>query len=282
MTNDFTEEDIKILEMLSSQVAIAIYMAQQKDKLIEKEKEASIGYVTRDSVHWIGNKIGPIKHRVESIAYILDKMYLSDNIEKGKYDQLYSDLKLIRKGAESALSIKADLIDPVRKKVKFDVLAVLRSCILEFKNENDTTRFTYNFQTKSFTLYFDRSHIERVFHYILKNAVQAIEDKIFLLKTGINIEFTKKVHIKVYKDKMHLIIEVEDNGCGIPEKDISKLFRPFFTTKGADRGSGVGLYFCKRSMEKLGGRICLKKTMESEGTVFSLEFPLNPGKLERG
>jgi GAF domain-containing protein len=272
--NDFPEGDIKVLEMLSRQAAIAIYLAQQKKKLIEKEKEASIGTITRESVHWVGNKIGPIKQRVEDIQKNLVKhSQLLDSNHAFSLD-LEKDLELIYEAAESALAIKSDLIDPGRNKVNFDLIKLLKNCIEKVKNEYDSVDIITHFEVNAFSYYWDRSHIERVFHYILKNAVQAIEDKIKTTPDGGEKKFAGRIEVRILrKDGSFLIIEFEDNGCGIQEKDMSELYRPFFTTKGAYRGSGVGLYFCRRTMIDLGGKIYVKSTEPGVGTTFCLEFP---------
>ena len=85
-------------------------------------------------------------------------------------------------------------------------------------------------------------------------------------------KFLGKIEIKLFKSENYLIIEIKDNGSGIQKDDLPKLFRPFFTTKGASRGSGVGLYFCKRTMEDRGGKIYVKETELGVGTTFRLEF----------
>lgn len=284
--DDFTKENITVLEMLSGQAAIAIHLAQQKDKLIEKEREASIGYVTRESVHWIGNKIGPISRGAERIGEKLVELFLHNTNDEKQFEFLMKNLELIKKGAESALSIKSDLIDPGINKERFDLIKLLDHCSSNFKKENSLIEVNVNSQTislsyeievkstdvKTFRVNLDKSHIERMFHYMIKNAYQALEDRIITSGPEHGI-LGGKVEIVVQKSKFGLEIDIKDNGCGIPEEDKNELFRPFFTKKGADRGSGVGLYFCKRTMEELGGKIFLKDTKPGFGTVFCLHFP---------
>ena len=69
-------------------------------------------------------------------------------------------------------------------------------------------------------------------------------------------------------------IEIEDHGHGISSSDIKRLFQPFFTTK-ADVGNGLGLWVSKNLVEKNGGTISVKSSVEPEknGSVFSVQLP---------
>ena len=288
---DFTKEDIYVLEMLAAQVAIAIYLSQQRAKLIEKEREANLGYITRESVHWVGNKIGPISRRVESIAEGLMTLHKKGSIDDEIYKRFLRDLSIIKKGTDSALSIKSDLIDVSKQKENFDLITLLKETIENFKNENFAIEIrnrsqesyfpfsiSFNSKVKSIQFKGDIEHLRRVFHYILKNAFQAIGDRVFSFPEFLGKDFSGRITVNVSKGANSIFIEFKDNGIGIKREDKSWLFRPFHTTKGADRGSGVGLYFCKRTMEELGGEIYLKETEWRIGSTFQLVFPLKLGR----
>lgn len=285
---DFTKEDIYVLELLSNQAAIAIFLSQQRERLLETQKEASIGYVTRESVHWVGNKIGPISRRVENINDGLVELHSKGIINEDTLYSFLKDLSIIKKGTDSALSIKSDLIDSNKQKDKFDLIKLLRDVIENFENEysliegkgfSEEHSFQYSINLDlsldSFLFYWDIDHIGRVFHYILKNAFQAIEDKILTKRDLGKDNFAGEITVRVSKLKEHLGMEIKDNGIGVKVENRSLIFRPFHSTKGADRGSGVGLYFCKRTMEEFGGKVYLKETEVGKGTIFALEFPYN-------
>lgn len=71
---------------------------------------------------------------------------------------------------------------------------------------------------------------------------------------------------------------VRDNGPGIPEAHRSKVFDPFFSTKGPDDGEGLGLYIVRQIVSRHGGDI---QVTSGEGTTFTLRFPASP-KTDRG
>jgi signal transduction histidine kinase len=67
-------------------------------------------------------------------------------------------------------------------------------------------------------------------------------------------------------------VSIQDTGKGIPAENLSKVFDPGFTTKGAGVGTGLGLALCYRIVEKHQGRISLTSVV-NEGTTFSVEIP---------
>lgn len=67
-------------------------------------------------------------------------------------------------------------------------------------------------------------------------------------------------------------LRITDTGSGIPDHHLANLFVPFFTTKPAGEGTGLGLYSAKSITEKYGGRICVESEV-NKGTTFSLHFP---------
>ena len=68
------------------------------------------------------------------------------------------------------------------------------------------------------------------------------------------------------------MIEVEDEGTGIPQEDVSKIFEPFFTTKEVGKGTGLGLAVCYGIISEHGGRISVRSSV-GKGTTFSIFLP---------
>jgi signal transduction histidine kinase len=81
-----------------------------------------------------------------------------------------------------------------------------------------------------------------------------------------------RILLKGYKEANSVVIEVSDNGPGIPGNVIQKIFEPFFTTKGFGKGTGLGLSICYNIVRAHGGDISVK-SKEGEGTVFVIELP---------
>lgn len=82
-----------------------------------------------------------------------------------------------------------------------------------------------------------------------------------------------KVVVRAIERHEYVVIEVSDNGVGIPKELQSNIFQPFFTTKSIEQGTGIGLSTCKNIMEKdFGGTITFDSEL-GKGTTFTAKFP---------
>jgi two-component system NtrC family sensor kinase len=104
----------------------------------------------------------------------------------------------------------------------------------------------------------------QVFLNLFVNAAQAI-----------NGEGTLRIRTRC--DGTDVLIEVADSGHGIHPEHLRRIFRPFFTTKPAGKGLGLGLSICKGIIERHGGDICASSSpSKGEGTMFRIKLPLVP------
>lgn len=109
----------------------------------------------------------------------------------------------------------------------------------------------------------DRGQVKQVFFNILKNAREATPSG-------------GKIRIRTSFDDEFVYIQIADNGQGIDEKDMPRIFRPYFTTK-AD-GNGLGMMVVQRIMRAHGGRVGLD-SQKGKGTVVTLQFPQKQRKV---
>ena len=109
----------------------------------------------------------------------------------------------------------------------------------------------------------DGGQLSQVIHNLMLNAVQAMP------KGGTVTIRTEKVSIPPNGDRF-VRISVADNGVGIPENNLQRIFDPYFTTK--SRGNGLGLATCYSIIKKHGGKIRVESTV-GEGTEFIISLP---------
>jgi len=107
--------------------------------------------------------------------------------------------------------------------------------------------------------------IGRVILNLINNAFYAVDEK--KKQTGDGYEPTVTVTTRKQNEKVE--IKVKDNGNGIPQKVLDKIFQPFFTTKPTGQGTGLGLSLSYDIVKAHGGEIKIE-TKEGEGTVFSV------------
>jgi two-component system NtrC family sensor kinase len=105
--------------------------------------------------------------------------------------------------------------------------------------------------------------IGQLFLNILRNAVQAIAER------GI-------IHLKTSYDNGMVTIVITDNGCGIPQDIIDRVFEPFFTTRPPGQGTGLGLSTCYDIVKKHGGTIDVASAV-GKGTKFTIRLPVGAG-----
>ena len=112
--------------------------------------------------------------------------------------------------------------------------------------------------------------IGRVILNFINNAFYAVNEK----KKQIvdNYEPTVIVSTKKTNDKVE--IRVKDNGNGIPQKILDKIFQPFFTTKPTGQGTGLGLSLAYDIVKAHGGELKVE-TKEGEGSVFTIQISVN-------
>jgi signal transduction histidine kinase len=109
----------------------------------------------------------------------------------------------------------------------------------------------------------DIAQINQVVLNLVKNAAQALPDA------------GGEIVIETSSTEEQFRLVVSDNGCGIPADILSKIWEPFFTTKKAGAGTGLGLSTCKKIIESHGGRINVTSEV-GKGTAFTITLPVMP------
>ena len=115
----------------------------------------------------------------------------------------------------------------------------------------------------------DEGRLGQVFMNLLVNALDALAD---------GDPASNRVEVRGFTDgEGQAVVEVEDNGRGIPPDVLPRIFEPFFTTKGPRAGSGLGLAICHRIVGDLGGRIEVSSPAPSgTGALFRVVVPAGP------
>jgi two-component system NtrC family sensor kinase len=106
----------------------------------------------------------------------------------------------------------------------------------------------------------DQSQLQQVFMNLITNAIDAI---------GMDGE----IHVKSRTSDASIVIDVTDDGPGISPEEQKKVFDPFYTTKEAGKGSGLGLWVSYDIIKKMGGNITVTST-PGEGTTFTVALPV--------
>jgi two-component system NtrC family sensor kinase len=111
--------------------------------------------------------------------------------------------------------------------------------------------------------------IGRVVLNLINNAFYAVTEKKRLLGDG----YEPTVSVSTVKQNGKVKIKVKDNGNGIPQKILDKIFQPFFTTKPTGQGTGLGLSLSYDIMKAHGGELKVE-TKEGKGSEFVISLPV--------
>jgi signal transduction histidine kinase len=110
----------------------------------------------------------------------------------------------------------------------------------------------------------DKARLNTVVKNIIANAVKYSRKEIA----------NSYIRVKAQKKQDEIILKIEDNGEGISEANLQKVFNMFFRASNATSGTGLGLYICKEIITKLNGRIEVNSVL-GKGSVFTIYFPSN-------
>ncbi|MEI7491518.1 MAG: PAS domain S-box protein [Bacteroidota bacterium] len=158
----------------------------------------------------------------------------------------------------SKLQIKERELEPEL----FDLSAMILETIEEFRiHSGRDSHLEFHSVPDKIEVYLDKKNIYLVVNNLISNAIKYSEpDK------------TINVDLKLEKDL--LILEVKDQGIGIPEKDLKHLFTPFFraSNSGTVAGTGLGLNIVQESVHRHGGTIQVSSNI-NEGSLFTIKLP---------
>jgi PAS domain S-box-containing protein len=278
------EPDNDLLNMMSaigSQIAQFIGRRQVEEKLKVSHKMSSIGRLTGSVFHEILNPVNIISAHTQLLLM---------GAEKGSSTE--DDLNSIKEEIERIVTITEKLQEFSRSN-KSDVETVELNCLIEdilslIKPELNikSIKLITNFDMGQPEVMAHGDDLRQAFLNSITNAMDAMPNGGTLtIKTQVvrNSEFGvqstegKNTELKTQYSELKgdsVRITFEDTGCGIAEKDIDRVFEPFFSTKKEIKGVGLGLSTSYATIEGYGGKISVESE-EGKGSTFIFDLPIN-------
>jgi signal transduction histidine kinase len=180
-------------------------------------------------------------------------------------ESILEDLDIIEHSADSILAIKEDLIGPMRVQQKTSIpLPDMLNGTVQGMGLPDGVVQTH-FSDNLPAIYGDKRQLERVFINLIKNAWEALEG---------HPDPQIRIVAQQVDDPDFVMIQVRDNGSGIPLEMLDKIWVSFFTTKGDQGGTGLGLSACTEIISQNDGKIWLESSQEGVGTTFVVLLPV--------
>jgi signal transduction histidine kinase len=297
--NAYTLHHLDILKTLASYTSAALYNAQSyeslqlalnklrltQEQLVQSEKMASLGELTAGIAHEIQNPLNFVNNFSEVNKELLAEM--KDEIDKGNSEEvtaiandvIANEEKILHHGKRADAIVKGMLQhsrtssgqkEPTDINALADEYLRLAYHGLRAKDKSFNAKFETEFDNSIGKINIISQDIGRVLVNLINNAFYAVSERKKQESNG--YEPTVTVYTKKIDDKIE--IKVKDNGNGIPQKVLDKIFQPFFTTKPTGQGTGLGLSLSYDIVKAHGGELKVE-TNEGKGTQFIILLPIN-------
>lgn len=239
-------------------------------KMEYHNKMTSLGRLSAGIAHEINNPLSIINEKIGLIKDLLVSQ--ADELPMARLVRLIDDvaapIKRCGNVTHRLLNFGRHIethFEPVDlSQILYDIIDLLKK-EAEFRDIDIYTKFPNNL----IEITSNKGNLEQIFLNVMNNAFTAMQ-------SGGRLDI--EVH-NVHSD--HVTISFEDTGCGIPQEDIKYVFEPFFSSKSAGTGTGLGLSVTYALTKELGGNISVTST-EGKGTRFIVELPLKPPHKEDG
>ncbi|WP_041710853.1 sensor histidine kinase [Clostridium pasteurianum] len=215
--------------------------------------------LTSDMAHEIRTPLTTLKTHVEAL---IDGIW---EPSKERFQVFYEELDRLSKLVNILRNIsKLEQAGITLNKSKFNLSSEIENIVDTFKPIFMRKNCLITVEiTENIIVYMDKDNLKQMLHNLLSNANNYLE-------------INGRVKVSLFQKIDHIIIEVEDNGIGISEKDLPYIFERFYRSDISRAkntgGSGLGLTITKSLVEANGGKIQVESKI-GEGTVFSIKFP---------
>ena len=266
-----------------------------QSQLIQSEKMASLGELTAGIAHEIQNPLNFVNNFSEVSNELIDEM--KTEFKKGDTaegfaiaDDIKQNLEKINYHGKRAADIVKGMLQHSRSssgvKEPTDINALSDEYLrlayhgLRAKDKSFNATLKTDFDTSIGNINIIPQDIGRVILNLITNAFYVVDEKKKQAAAGLpTFErlatlYDPTIFVSTKKVGDKVLISVKDNGNGIPQKILDKIFQPFFTTKPTGQGTGLGLSLSYDIVKAHGGEIKVE-TKENEETAFIISLPIN-------
>jgi len=272
----FTDADLRVMEMFSALAATSITNARLIEESLRTERMAAIGQAVAGLSHHIKNIITGMSGSAE----LIDQRLREDDVEV-----LQRCWPILKRSTERISSFVQDMLSFSKPREPLYAVCEVRALLDDVTEtfwgllSQRNVKLDVDTEGVSQPVEVDREGIFRAVLNLLTNAAEAAPPE-----TG-HIRLTARLEPVVIPAKagiqpeQNLIIEVADNGPGVPEDKRHLIFEPFFSTKGS-QGTGLGLSVSEKTVREHGGEITVGRSPEG-GALFCIVIPQARRKTDR-
>lgn len=240
------------------------------EQLIETGKLASLGELAAGVAHEINNPVGIMVQEAGWMQDLLEEDDVKSSPTIGEFKRCLAKIQTqgrrCKEITHKLLSF-ARKTDPTVKTAQLNDLIEEVVGLSEQRARYSSVRIDKNLEAGLPSVNVSPSEVQQVLLNIINNSLDALDKK------GGRIEITSRV------EDGFVVLDMADNGPGIPQANLMRIFEPFFTTKPVGKGTGLGLSICYGIVKKIGGDIKVESELDV-GTTFHIYIPLPSAEPE--
>ncbi len=286
LADDLQDKNVELETVLAD-------LRKAQDQIVMREKLAALGELTAGVAHEIKNPLNFVKNFSEASEELIEEMKeILDSADAGiegkvreEVDELCEDLignlVTIRQHGNRADRIVHDMLSMGRGSSELrpgNVNSIVREhANLAFHSARATdsdfqVNMVYDLEAAldDLEVMMIPQDMGRVVLNMVSNACYATHEKRMAESDGYEPTLT----VSTKRNQERIEIRIRDNGNGMPDEVVEKIFNPFFTTKPTDKGTGLGLALANDIVREHGGQI-LVDTKPNEFTEMTVEFPIS-------
>lgn len=250
---DIGDASVEIYTLVDAYNSMIDELEESAQKLAASEREQAWREMAKQVAHEIKNPLTPMRLTVQNFERKFDPQDPEIHRKLKEYSETLINQIDIMSSIASAFSTFAKM--PAQQNERLNVPKIVKLA-LDIFNED---YIVFTSEKEEIEAKFDRTQLIRVVTNLVKNAVQAVE--------GVE---NPAILVAVTEDGEDVCVCISDNGAGISEENLEKIFEPKFTTKSS--GMGLGLAMVKNIVENHQGTVTLKSKL-NKGTIFKVCFP---------
>jgi signal transduction histidine kinase len=258
----FEQADVELMQTIASQVSVAIKNAS----LLETEKLAALGKLAHTVGHDIKTEIATALNYLEVLSFESEDDEENDRLKTYTYieDALHNSVDKLQN-----LLLAAKPKPPQMSESRMEDIFLGLEEHMERQAVSKHIEFSIQYPGGEYEFLADIGQMQQVMSNLFDNSLYAINK----LGNGA-LGRSGRITVKGEVNESYLKLYWEDNGCGIPEQNVPKIFVPFYTNK--KTGNGLGLFIVKTIIENHGGSLSVN-SQEGQGTQFEIKLPLLAG-----
>jgi len=250
---------------LEKQVEIKIQKEKTQEKMmIHQSRQAAMGEILESIAHQWRQPLNNISISVAN----LELKAILNTIDNATLIEKLQTISLNTNYMSDTIDDFRNFLSPDSKKVLFNPLNSINEVftILDAQLKSKHIKYTIE-EINHVEFLATENEFKQVLFVLINNAKDAILSKIENQKAT-----SGNIHICIYQDNKYNFIDIKDNGVGIKDDIIESIFEPYFTTKFAAQGTGIGLYIAKNIItSRMEGSISVKNL--KEGCCFTIKIP---------